>query len=541
MSHKVLIVDDTKTNRELIKAILENSSNDFIIETASDGREGINKASSQLPDIILMDIRMPEFDGIQTIRMLKADEKTKDIPVLVLTAYNSPENLKESFDLGAFDYITKPIIPNELLSRINKTLGINEQIKSAQHKIAEIEIERNEYANLALITGHSQNSFIVIKKEGELEWANDGFKTLRGYSLEEYKSKFGTTIFSLCQDTEIISKVNKCLAKKTPVEYTTKIKTRKNEEKWIQTFLSPKLNEENNVEKLIATEVDITSIKRKEEELNQQNHHMKLIMENLEKANQLLEDQKRELNRQKLLTQEEQEKSEKLLLNIFPFEIAKQLKSKGSAGTRQYKTVSVLFADFKGFSNITKELEPKDLVNILDTYFAKFDEIIGKHYLEKIKTIGDAYMCAGGLPLRNKSNPFDTVLAGLEIQNYMNQLNDSKVLDNMSIWELRIGIHTGSVVAGVIGRKKFAYDIWGETVNVASRMEQSGHVGMVNISEVTYDYIKDFFECDYRGKIEAKNHGKIDMFFVNRLKQEYSLDSLGFIPNDLFTNLVNRL
>jgi class 3 adenylate cyclase len=201
----------------------------------------------------------------------------------------------------------------------------------------------------------------------------------------------------------------------------------------------------------------------------------------------------------------------------------------------------VLFADFKGFSRISKTLDPKDLVNILDSYFATFDEITGKHYIEKIKTIGDAYMCAGGLPLSNKSNPIDSVLAGLEIQSFLNELNDTKVLNNLQVWELRIGIRTGPVVAGVVGKKRFAYDIWGDTVNVASRMEQSGHVGMVNISGITYDYIKDFFDCNYRGKIETKNLGKIDMYFVNRIKPEYSLDKFGILPNDLMINLVNKL
>jgi class 3 adenylate cyclase len=268
---------------------------------------------------------------------------------------------------------------------------------------------------------------------------------------------------------------------------------------------------------------------------------MKEITRHLEKANAQLEVQKGEINHQKMVIEEEQEKSEKLLLNILPFEVAKQLKSKGKAGTRQYKLVSVLFTDFKGFSNISKTLDPKDLVSILDSYFAKFDEITGAHYIEKIKTIGDAYMCAGGLPLSNKSNPVDAVLAGLEIQNYMNTLNDSKVLNHLPVWELRLGIHSGPVVAGVVGKKRFAYDIWGDTVNIASRMEQSGHVGWVNISGATYDYIKDFFDCDYRGKIETKNLGKIDMYFVNRIKPEYSSDRYGILPNDLMINMVNKL
>lgn len=541
MSHKVLVVDDTSINRELIYNILKTSDNEYDVIEASDGQEGYDTAVSQLPDIILMDLRMPKVDGIEAIKMLKSNESTKEIPVLVLTAYNSSENLKESFEAGAFDYITKPVNSSELISRMGKALGVNQQIKNIQGKIAEFETRKSEYENLALITGSSQNSFILIKTDGELEWASDGFENFHGMSLEEFKSKKGSTIFSLCQDTEIIALFNLCVSRKLPVDYSAKVIARDGEEKWLQTFISPKLNESGEVDRLIATEIDITTLKKKEEELNRQNQRMQVIMQNLEKANLLLEEQKNEINRQKQRITEEQNKSEKLLLNILPFEIAKQLKSKGKAGSRQYKTVSVMFADFKGFSKYSMELEPNDLVNILDTYFAKFDEIIGKHYLEKIKTIGDAYMCAGGLPLRNKSNPFDAVLAGLEIQNYMNKLNDSKIINNLSIWELRIGIHTGSVVAGVVGRKKFAYDIWGESVNIASRMEHSGHVGMVNISGTTYEFVKDFFECDYRGKIDAKNIGKVDMYFVNRLKPEFSLDADGFIPNEEFINLINRL
>ena len=479
MSHKVLVVDDTNTNRELIFNILKTSDDEYDVLEASNGREGYEIAASNLPDVILMDLRMPEVDGIQAIKMLKQDERTREIPILVLTAFNSSENLKESFEVGAFDYITKPVDTDELISRINKALGINEKIKNIQGKIAEYETKKSEIENLALISGNSQNSFILIKTDGELEWASDGFRNFHGMALEEFRLKKGSTIFSLCPDPEIISLFNLCVSRKLPVDYSSRISGSKGEDRWLQTFMSPILNGSGEVDRLIATEIDITSLKKKEEELNQQNQRMQVIMQNLEKANQLLEEQKNEINRQKQLIQEEQNKSEKLLQNILPFEIAKQLKSKGKAGSRQYKTVSVMFADFKGFSKYSMELEPNDLVNILDTYFAKFDEIIGRHYLEKIKTIGDAYMCAGGLPLRNKSNPFDAVLAGLEIQNYMNKLNDSKVVNNLSIWELRIGVHTGPVVAGVVGRRKIAYDIWGETGKLARRRGQAGPGRMV--------------------------------------------------------------
>jgi class 3 adenylate cyclase len=216
----------------------------------------------------------------------------------------------------------------------------------------------------------------------------------------------------------------------------------------------------------------------------------------------------------KKIIENEKDRSDRLLLNILPFETAEELKEKGSATPKQYSMVSVLFTDFKGFTTIAEKLTPEQLVEELNHCFLEFDLIIDKHNLEKIKTIGDSYMCAGGIPVANTTNPIDVVRAGLEIQEYMNRLKSERYANGQDCWELRVGIHTGKVIAGVVGKNKFAYDIWGDAVNVASRMESSGAPGKVNISGDTYELVKDIFTCEYRGKVKAKNKGEIDMYFV---------------------------
>lgn len=210
----------------------------------------------------------------------------------------------------------------------------------------------------------------------------------------------------------------------------------------------------------------------------------------------------------------EKKKSDDLLLNILPEEVAEELKAKGEAEARHIDEATVLFTDFEGFTILSEQMEPKELVSEIDICFRAFDQIMQKHGVEKIKTIGDAYMAAGGLPAPKTTHAEDVVRAALDIQQFMVQHKADRMAEGKSFFEIRIGIHSGPVVAGIVGLKKFAYDIWGDTVNVASRMESAGSVGRINISGSTYALVKDKFRCLHRGKIAAKNKGEIDMYFV---------------------------
>ncbi len=211
--------------------------------------------------------------------------------------------------------------------------------------------------------------------------------------------------------------------------------------------------------------------------------------------------------------QQERDRSDQLLLNILPEETAKELKDKGKVKAKRFESVSVLFTDFKGFTEYSANLSPEELVESVNYYYSKFDEIMEKHGLEKIKTVGDAYMAAGGLPFPSADHALKMVEAALEIRDFVKESKKTDP-DDQTRFDIRIGINTGPVVAGVVGTKKFAYDIWGDTVNIASRMESNSEPGKINVSENTYQLIKDQFTCMYRGEIEAKNKGKLKMYFV---------------------------
>ena len=259
----------------------------------------------------------------------------------------------------------------------------------------------------------------------------------------------------------------------------------------------------------------------------QQNLALRKAQDELTKLNQQLEVSHKE--------------TERLLLNILPKTVAEELIAYGSSTPAKFDDVSVMFSDFVGFTQVAEKLTAQDLLTELEVYFEYFDSVIEQHHLEKLKTIGDSYMVAGGLPEPTSTHAVDCVLAALEIQRFVLTRAAEREAKGLPFWQMRLGIHTGPAVAGVIGKKKFAYDIWGDTVNLASRMESSGEAGKVNMSEDAYRRVKDLFVCEPRGKVSVKNKGEVEMYFVEKIKPELSERGEGLVANSAFQQVYKEL
>lgn len=221
-----------------------------------------------------------------------------------------------------------------------------------------------------------------------------------------------------------------------------------------------------------------------------------------------------ELAEKNAMIEEKRRRSEQLLLNILPPAVAAELTVRNKVAARRYERATVMFIDFVGFTRTAEKLEPEELVAELDFCFSKFDDMIGRNRIEKIKTVGDAYICASGLSDRNE-RPADMIRVALQIQEFLQKLKEKRLAEGRPFFEARIGIHFGPVVAGVVGTKKFAYDIWGDAVNTAARMEEACQAGRVNVSGAAQAEVKDAFEWEYRGKIATKNKVEMDMYYAS--------------------------
>jgi class 3 adenylate cyclase len=237
----------------------------------------------------------------------------------------------------------------------------------------------------------------------------------------------------------------------------------------------------------------------------------------------------------------EKARTEELLVNILPVSIAEELKKSGKVQPKYEPSATILFSDFKGFTLLAQRMEPVALIGLLDQYFTAFDEIVTRHGLEKLKTIGDAYMAVAGVPAASRRHSIDTCLAALEIHAVTVRMKAQREKMRLPALELRVGIHTGPVISGVVGRRKFTFDIWGDAVNTAALMETNGASGRINVSETVAGNVKTLFELEPRGAIETKHDRRLEMFFLNRLKPEFSRDPDGRMPNEKFVAECNRL
>jgi adenylate cyclase len=358
-SYKILVVDDQPDNLRTLVDQMERMALDIQALQETSARNALDIARMETPDLIITDWEMPDMDGIEFIRALQTDRKTRGIPVMMCTGImTSSLNLKTALDAGALDYIRKPIDPLEFQARIRSMLQLADSFKTIQQQM------------------------------------------------------------------------------------------------------------------------------------------------------KLMESQKEEIAKEK-------RKSDMLLENILPKEIAKELKSNGETLPRSFDEVTVMFSDFKGFTEYAENMSPQDLVEELNICFCAFDKIMLQHGVEKIKTIGDAYMSAGGLPVPNSTHANDVVLAALDIIEFMDERKVHHIKNGAKYLDIRVGVHTGPVVAGVVGINKFQYDIWGDTVNMAARLESNGDVGKVNVSAATHALIKYNYDFVFRGEIEAKGKGKMKMYFVD--------------------------
>lgn len=227
----------------------------------------------------------------------------------------------------------------------------------------------------------------------------------------------------------------------------------------------------------------------------------------------------------------ERDNSERLLRNILPETIAQELKDRNEVAPRFFDAATILFVDFQSFTRLAERLEPKSLIDQLNDFFSTFDAIAERNRLEMLKTIGDAYMCAGGIPEENRTHAVDACLAALEIQSEIGAINRRRERFHLPRWDVRIGIHSGPVIAGVVGRRRFTYDVWGDTVNIAARMQAADAPGRINVSGAVYERTRALFDFEGRGRLEVKNKGPLDMFFLLGLKPEFARDDARCFPN----------
>jgi len=418
----IVIAEDSRLQGRILKAALESAG--YAVHWGANGSEALALIREHRPVLVVSDVEMPEMDGHELCRTLKADDGLRHIPVIMLTALAATTDILKGLREGAAAYVTKPYDPPHVVERI-------------EHLLRHLSAPDNPGEPLPLEYGGETMHLDVSRRQ------------LLNLLLSTYEN-------ILRQNTKL-------------------------------------------------------------EEMHSQ----------LQTASQQLG--------------ESLEKTQELLYRVFPRQIADELANAGQSQPRHFDAVTVLFTDFVGFTRVAETMAPQQLIDGLEEYFRRFDALTVQCHMEKLKTIGDAYVAAGGVPTANATHPLDAALLAMAIRTCVADAAREWAGTSMPSFAIRIGLHTGPLVAGVIGEQRFTYDLWGDTVNTASRMESGGEAGRINISATTFQLLEPYFECTPRGSIAVKNRTAVEMYFLERLRPEYSADPAGLTPNERFQQAREQL
>lgn len=482
----LIIVDDDAEVLHLLHRLL--SQQGYRIQVAESGRQAIDCILAARPELVLLDLLLPDIDGYSLCQQLKRNPLTAEIPVIVLSSLVDSLDKVKAFQAGATDYITKPFAVQEVLVRVQNQLRLAQQRQqlSQQNALLTQEVQERTQMELALVAAEMnyrsifENATVGIFKasaQGQLLSVNPSMARLYGYESAQ----------DMVATIEDISR---------------------------QIYLQPKRRDElvvylNRFDKITDAESEVfrkdgTSFWVSEDiwkvwDKSGAFLHYEGIVHDISERRQM----ETELRQQR-------QQADRLLVNILPYRIAQRLKGGARTIAESLDQVSVLFADLVDFTAASNEMTPRQLVKLLNEIFSMFDQLAEFHRLEKIKTIGDAYMVAGGLPTPIDDHAAAIAQFALDICEAIKQYPrpDGKT------FQIRVGINTGPVVAGVIGRRKFAYDLWGDTVNVASRMEATGEAQRIQVTPDLYERLKDQFQFEQRGYVAVKGRGQMMTYWL---------------------------
>ncbi len=480
---KILIVDDAPANLVLLSRLLTHKG--YQIQTATKGQEALDAAQQVAPDIILLDICMPEMDGYTVCRKLKADPLTQEIPVIFLSALDEVVDKLKAFAVGGVDYVTKPFQLAEVLARIETHLTIRRlrqelqvQNDRLQHEITERERAEAKYRS---IFENCLEGIFQLNADGHYLSANPALARIYGYSSAE----------------ELITNLD--------AQYNLYVRPGRREELDVFLRLYGEVSGfESQIYRKDGSKIwiaeTVRAVKDSEGQLLYYEGTVQDVTERRETEAELLYHRR---------------ESERLLLSILPQSIAQRLRRKPETIADSFTGVTVLFADLVGFTPLSTRVSAVELVRLLNQIFSAFDQLAEKFGLEKIKTIGDEYMVASGLPVPRA----DHIEAAAEMALAMQQVVQQFKSDLGEPFQLRIGIHTGAVVAGVIGKKKFTYDLWGETVNLASRLQTQGMAGQIQVTPQVYESLCRNYWLELRGTILIRGYGDLTTYWLKGRKR----------------------